>query len=431
MKILYISNNGLANNLARVLLNEGNDVKLFIEDKNLWNVFDNIVPKTNDWKKELEWVGTEGLIVFDDNGYGKIQEKLRSQGYSVFGGCEGADKLEYDREFTYEVFKKYNIKTNAAKTFKSINQAIKFIEKNPDIYTIKREGSNSKFVTFVGEREDGNDVIEILRNYSKNSKLKDEPISLQIKTKGIEIGVGRYFNGNDWVGPIEINLEHPHLFAGNIGPFTEEMGTLAWYTDSESKIYTETLKKLKPFLQEINYRGDIGINCIVNKEGIFAIETTARIGSPIIHIHSELHISPWSDFLKSIADGKTYNLKWRNKYAVVFSIAVPPFPFHKHFDTDVCSGLTIYMDNITEEEMHHIHLDEVAYDNKKNKYYVSEQSNGFILYVTGSSKTVAQARLKALKIIEKIHVPKMFYRVDIGENFIKTEREQLIEWGYL
>jgi phosphoribosylamine--glycine ligase len=431
MNILFISRKGLASNLARILQDEGHNIKFFMEDKKLWNVFDDIVPKTDSWKKELDWVTKDGLIIFDDNGYGKEQDKLREQGYSVFGGCEMADKLEYDREFTHDIFVNYGIKTNKLKSFRNIPTAITYVEQNPAKYIIKREGDNSKFVTFVGEREDGQDVLEILKNYCRNKKLINDPISLQIKATGIEIGVGRYFNGNNWVGPIEMNLEHPHLFAGNIGPFTDEMGTLAWYTNIENKIYKETLKKIEPFLKEINYKGDIGINCIVDIDGIHAIESTPRIGCPIIHIHSELHESPWGEFLKAVADGEDYELKWKPGYAVVFSIAVPPFPFQKHFETDVCSGLTIYMDKITEKEMRHIHLDEVAMNPITKKYYISHQTDGFVMYVTGRGHTVGIARGKALRIIDKIHIPKMFYRVDIGEHFIKHDYDQLIEWGYL
>lgn len=431
MNILFISRKGLASNLARLLQDEGNDIRFFMEDQKLWNVFDNIVPKTSNWEIDLEWVGKDGLIFFDDNGYGKRQDELRKEGYSVFGGCEMADKLEYDREFTHDIFVKYKIPTNELKTFKNIPNAITYVEQNPAKYIIKREGTNSKFITFVGERDNGQDVLEILKNYAHSKKLVNEPVSLQIKADGIEIGVGRYFNGVNWVGPIEMNLEHPHLFAGNIGPFTDEMGTLAWYTNSENKIYKETLKKIEPFLKEIKYKGDIGINCIISEDGVRAIESTPRIGCPIIHLHSEFHESPWGEFLKAIADGKNYDLKWKPGYGVVFSIAVPPFPFQEHFDTDVCSGLTIYMDNVSKKDMDHIHLDEVAYNPDTKSYYISHQTDGFVMYVTGQGNTVNIARQKALRIIDKIHIPKMFYRVDIGEHFIKHDYDQLIEWGWL
>jgi len=431
MNILFISKKGLASNLAFLLKKEGHHVKFFMDDRKLKGVFDNMVEKTKNWKRELFWVGKEGLIVFDDNGYGKTQDRLRKEGYSVFGGCESADRLEYDREFTHEIFGKYNIETNDLKTFKNVAHAVSYVKNNPAQYIIKREGDNSKFVTYVGVCEDGKDVLEILEKYSQNRRLAKESISLQIKASGIEIGVGRYFNGDDWVGPIEMNLEHPHLFAGSIGPFTDEMGTLAWYTENENRIYTETLAKLKPFLKEIKYKGDIEVNAIVNESGIYALETTPRIGCPIVHIHSALHISPWGELFKAVADGKSYDLKYKEGYSVVFSVAVPPFPFQKHFKTNICDGLTIFMNNVTEEDFKHIHLDEVGFNSETKSYYITKNTEGFILYVTGHGQTVEAAREQALTIIKKIHIPKMFYRIDIGESFAKYEQKLLIDWGYL
>ena len=58
-----------------------------------------------------------------------------------------------------------------------------------------------------------------------------DSIVIQKKVEGVEIAVARFFNGSDWVGPIEINVEHKDLFNGNLGPKTGEMGTLLWYID--------------------------------------------------------------------------------------------------------------------------------------------------------------------------------------------------------
>ena len=85
VRILFISYELVAANLAYLLIKEGCEVKLYIEDRHLRSSFHNLVEQTFNWKKELHWVGKDGLIIFDDIGYGEIQEKLREQGYSVFG----------------------------------------------------------------------------------------------------------------------------------------------------------------------------------------------------------------------------------------------------------------------------------------------------------------------------------------------------------
>ena len=87
MNILFISSECIAGNLAILLKKEGHNIKLYIKNKDDRQNFDNLVEKTNDWEKELKWVGKDGLIVFDDVGWGKIQDDLRKKGYKVFGGC--------------------------------------------------------------------------------------------------------------------------------------------------------------------------------------------------------------------------------------------------------------------------------------------------------------------------------------------------------
>lgn len=108
---------------------------------------------------------------------------------------------------------------------------------------------------------------------------------MQKKVEGVEIGVARYFNGDDWVGPIEFNIEHKSLFNNDIGPLTGEMGTVMWYSDDENnKLFQKGLEKLKPFLKKIKFKGDIDINFIIKEDKIYPLEATARFGCPAIYL---------------------------------------------------------------------------------------------------------------------------------------------------
>jgi phosphoribosylamine--glycine ligase len=85
MKVLFISRDLSGGDLCYRLKKEGHDVKLFIQDSDQRKNLEGMVEKIGDWRKELGWVG-KGLIVFDSTGYGKIQDQLRKEGYSVVGG---------------------------------------------------------------------------------------------------------------------------------------------------------------------------------------------------------------------------------------------------------------------------------------------------------------------------------------------------------
>lgn len=430
MNILFISQEGNGIDLVRKLQSEGHNVKLFIEDKDTKPCFDFMVKKVTKWQKELVWA-KDGLIIFDDSGYGKIQDELREKGFNVFGGNEVSDKVEFDREYADHIFHKFGIKTFKTKSFKTILEAAEYTISHRGQWVIKRDNKDSKFISYVGQDPKGRDVIELLKNYSVIPGLSDQPVSLQKKIQGVEVAVGRFFNGEDWVGPININVEHPHLFAGNIGQFTSEMGTVVWYTNKENKLYRETLKKLEPFLRGIKYKGMVDINCIVNKDNAYALEITPRFGTPIIHAQQEIHTSPWGELLLAIAKGKNYDLKWKKGFAIVMTLAVPPFPFGKYFPTDVCHGLSIDLDGSTKEDLKHIHFEEVSKRHDRYQHYYVSGALGYVGYTTAIGSTISKAQKKALTLSKKINVPKIFYRNDIGLDFEKEDLPKLKKWGWL
>jgi phosphoribosylamine--glycine ligase len=258
-------------------------------------------------------------------------------------------------------------------------------------------------------------------------------VTLQKKVEGVEIGVARYFNGTDWVGPIEMNVEYKKFFPGDLGPATSEMGTLAWYddNDTENKLFQETLAKLKPYLQKIGYRGDIDLGCIVNETGAYPLEATPRFGSPIVHLHSEIHQSPWGEFLLAIAKGEPYKLKWRRGYGIVILVTVPPFPYSKKLPHNSSYGINVYFDEkMKKEDFKHVHFKEVSLRAGDNQYYISDH-RGYILYLTGMGQAVDQAQKKVYDLAKNIHIPKMFYRNDIGDKFEEESYDKLREWGYL
>lgn len=430
MKVLFVSGELIAGDLAYRLKKEGCDVSLYIDDDSRADCLDNIVKKNSNWKKELDWVGKDGLIVFDDVGYGKMQDDLRKKGYLVVGGCEKGDELELNRSYAQKIFEACGMNFLETINFNSIESAIKYIEDNPKAFVVKQNNHMSSFC-FIGEDKDGKDVISLLRSYDNYCK-KGFTISLQERVYGVEVGVARYFNGSDWVGPVEVNIEHKGFMNGNIGPLTAEMGTLMWYEEGENKLFKETLGKLRDYLIEIDYRGDIDINCIVYESKLFPLEATMRFGSPAIHLHDEIHLSPWKDFLMAIAKGDSFDLKYKRGYSIVVSIVIPPFPFRINDFNDYQRGVNIlFKEELTEEEWEQIHYEEVSLRKENSKELYIAGNNGYILYVTGSGETIEEARKSVYDLINKLIIPKMMYRTDIGSNFMNTDGKLLKKWGWI
>lgn len=430
MRILFISHELGAAELALQLQKEGNDVSLYVDDSAVAESFDGIVEKTKNWKQKLSWVGKTGLIIFDDVGYGVAQDTLRRKGYRVVGGSQLGDRLEEDREFANSILKKHGIQTLESHNFSRVSSAIAFVKKQKGRYwVVKKNGGHSSSLCYVGTKSDSSDVLGILEGY-RNSGVKH--INLQERANGIEVGVARYFNGYDWVGPIEMNVEHKGMMNGNIGPKTAEMGTLMWYdANTKNKLFQKTLARLKAYLREINFRGDIDVDCIVDGKHIWPLELTTRFGNPATALQMELHQSPWTEFLSAVADGKDFDLQYRTGFGVIVTLAVPPFPYIMNGATaEGAKGLPVIFDeHLLEKDRSHYFFEEIKKAGD-GLYYVSG-TRGCVMHVAGYGSSIRRARKEAYKNLSRVVVPKMFFRTDIGESFEKNDLYKLRQWGWL
>jgi phosphoribosylamine--glycine ligase len=433
MRVLLISDDLSALDLCRRLQDEGHVVRMTCPDARLKRCYRGIVPRARDAATGLAWVGKRSLIVFDGTGHGAWQDELRRDGYAVVGGSAGGDRLEDDRAHASRVMAAAGIAVLPEQTFTDIDAASAFVQTHPGPWVVKQNGHADKAINYVGQLESGVDVADFLHRYCRGMGGKLGPVQLQRRCEGIEIGIGRYFNGHDWVGPVELNVEHKDLCTGNLGPKTWEMGTLMHFADDTQPLYRATLAKLKPHLTEIGFRGDIDINCIVNAEGVFPLEITARFGFPALQLQMALTGHRWGEFLLALARGEAAPFKPIDRYGaygVVVLVAVPPFPYQGTFEHSACNTPLLFRTPLTPAEEAHLHLEEVWHDRRSGHYRLATDS-GFALHVSGTGATVDAARDAAYALIDKIVLPHQFYRTDIGEQFARSDAAQLKEWGWM
>lgn len=422
-KILFVSNQGFIGDLAWQVKKEGNEVKYAIHSKVDKDVCDGFVEKIEDWQAGKEWAD---VIVFDDVGFGEAADKLRREGKLVIGGSAYTDKLEDDRDFGQEEMKSAGLNILPKWNFTDFDEAIKFVRENPGRYVIKPSGraQDEKELLFIGQEEDGIDIIQVLEHYKKNWAKKIKVFQMQKFAAGVEVAVGAFFNGKEFITPVNINFEHKRMFPGDIGPSTGEMGTSMLWTQP-NVLFNETLDKMKSKLVECGYVGYIDINCIANARGIYPLEFTSRFGYPTISIQMEGVTSNWGEFLYALAKGEQHQLKTKKGFQVGVVIAVPPFPFK---DNDAfrkySEDATILFKKPATEGMHIGDVKLVEGD------WRLAGVSGYVLVVTGSGATMEEARKQAYQRIKNIMIPNMFYRTDIGAKW-SEDGDKLRTWGYI
>lgn len=424
-RFLFVSLESLSGDLAWHLSKEGHEVKAYIKSKRDTDVYSGFIEKIDNWESHKDWAD---VIIFDDVEFGEIANKLRRSGKLVIGGSTYTDRLEMDRDFGQTELKKYGVNILPQWNFSDYEEAIDFIKKNPDRYVFKPSGnmpSGEKGLLFLGQEEDGEDLLELLEQ-NKNVWPKKAPtFQLQKFISGVEIAVGAFFNGKDFIYPININFEHKRIFPGDIGPFAGEMGTLMYWSEP-NKLFKMTLEKMKPALVESGYVGYIDINCIVNGKGIYPLEWTARFGYPTIQIQLEGITMPAGEWLFKLAAGEFFELKTKKGFQVGVRIMVPLYLVRSSDKetTELYHDLPILF---KKQNLEGIHIEDVKRDG--DIWRIAGES-GVLMVVTGSGATVAEARRQVYLRIKNIMIPNMFYRVDIGVRWAE-DSDKLQTWGYL
>ncbi|MBI4599461.1 phosphoribosylamine--glycine ligase [Candidatus Uhrbacteria bacterium] len=425
-KFLFVTLEASSTDLAWTIAKEGHDVKMYIDEREEKDVGDGFFEKVDKWEPLIEWAD---VIVFDDIGFGKIADTLRGQGKRVVGGSEYTDRLETDREFGQYQLKLAGLNVLPHWDFDDFEKAIEFIKAHPGRYVFKPSEEENhvswevKSLLTIGEEEDGRDLIEILEQNKKTWSKKIKRFLLQKYVSGVEIAVSAFFNGSHFITPVTINCEHKKLFPGDIGPYTGEMGTLAFWVEPND-FFNATLARMGEKLKEAGYVGSIDINCIVNSRGIYPLELTTRFGYPTISVQIEGVLSPWGEFLYHIASRNNYRLKVKRGFQIGVVIAVPPFPFNDPEIFRIYKDISVFFKKSHTEG---VRLGEIK---NVDQTWKLAGENGYALVVTGSSSTVEGARKQTYKRVENIVLPNMLYRTDIGLKWYR-ESDRLHTWGIL
>ena len=423
-KFLFDSLSGLIGDIAWQVSKEGHEVRYYIKDQKEADIADGFVAKSENPEKDAEWAD---IIVFDDTlGQGEKAQALRAQGKKVIGGSAYSDRLEDDRSFGQEELKKAGVNIIPYREFDSFDEAMEHVVKNPDRYVIKPSGEaqNVKRRLFVGEEEDGQDVIRMLDAYKRAFSDEIKVFQLQRRVTGVEVAVGAFFNGKQFVYPVNINFEHKKLFPGNLGPPTGEMGTSMFWSPP-NQLFNQTLLKMESKLAEEGYVGYIDVNCIVNGNGIYPLEFTSRFGYPTISIQQAGMNTPIGQFFWDLAGGTDPRLRVKSGFQIGVRIVVPPFPFDdtETFESFSRNAAIVFKKPPKDE----YHIEDVK---QVNGQWVVAGTSGVILIVVGLGQTMKQAQSQVYSRIKNVMIPNMYYRTDIGDRW-DEDSDRLHNWGIL
>jgi len=419
VRVLGITETCDLGSLYRRLLGEGHEVKVSISNPLASGTMAGIVPRSDDWRADLEWIreaGPGGVLLFEAIGFGELQDQLRIGGFNVVGGSAFGDRLENDRAFAQQLLSDLGQQVAPTKEFTDAETAISDLAERPRRCVLKLSASAGE--TLIGVLSDGRDIAAYLR-----IKPPSGAFILMDHVDGIEIGVGAFFNGSHFLRPACLDWEHKHFFAGDLGELTGEMGTAATFDHSDT-LFDATLARLEPQLADAKHVGWVNLNMIVNAEGIWPLEFTCRFGYPGFAVLEPLQALGWGELFGLILSPKSSAFAASDGYSVCVVLTTPPMPLSRK-EVDAPVGLPVAIGDIDPQ---HLHLGEVGL---RNGRLATAGLYGWTAVVTGTGSTIEQAQAAAYANAARVRTPNLRYRLDIGDELINGEFAKLVEWGWL
>jgi phosphoribosylamine--glycine ligase len=431
MRVLGIGHNNDLGDLYMRLAARGHTVRVCIADPGSRDVLAGLVEQSTSWEADVAWVreGGDGLVIFEEIGWGSVQDRLRADGLRVVGGSMLGDRLELDRAFGQSALRDAGLRIARSFEFDGFDESIAHLENAPGRYVLKFTGDDfAPTRSYVGVLADGADVLAALRLQRARWLYAERPrIILMDHIRGVEVGVGAFFNGTDFMRPANLDWEHKRFFPGNLGELTGEMGTVVTYRGAD-RLFNATLARLAPLLRGSRYVGYINLNMIVNDDGPWPLELTCRFGYPGFAILSALHAEPWDVVLRRLCDGKELEFVTHPGMAVGVVLTVPPFPYPDGYER-LSKGMPIcFRADLTDSDRDGLHYGEVGLDAGQ---LVTAGQIGYVMVVTGRGETVAEARREAYARAEKVVIPNVRYRIDIGAAFEERDHASLVRLGWL
>ena len=332
-----------------------------------------------------------------------LADELERRGYKVFGPNKRAAQIESSKAFAKELMKKYGIPTAAYETFDDYGAALAYIEKGKFPVVLKADGlALGKGVLICETLEEARDglrriMLDKAFGAAGNRVVVEEYLRGKEFTPGEEVSVLTFTDGKTIV-PMIASCDHKRVFDGDKGPNTGGMGTFTpcpFYDDAVAEEVRE--KILLPTVRAMNaegrpFKGVLYFGLMRTPDGMKVVEYNARFGDPETQVVLPMLKTDLMEIFLAVTEERLADIKieWEDGACVCVVLASGGYPQHYEKGT-------------------------------KREGGVLKTSGGRVIGVCAKGATVAEAREKAYRNVEKIHFEGMQYRKDIGIKYVHEE----------
>ncbi|MBI9043690.1 MAG: phosphoribosylamine--glycine ligase [Anaerolineaceae bacterium] len=415
MNILLIGSGGREHAIAWKLAQSPKTTKLSIAPGNpgCGNIGENVAIPVDDIEGIVEFAKKDGvdMVVIGpekplDLG---LSDRLRAEGFAVFGPSHAAAKIEASKAYAKEFMDKYNIPTARFKNFTNYDEALAHLKEVAYEVVIKASGLAAGKGVILPETDQ--EAEEALRDILLDKKFGDagSEVVIEERMTGPEASVLAFTDGKTVIAMAPAQ-DHKRIGEGDTGLNTGGMGVYAPAPVCTPALQKEIFEKvLQPAVDGLRaegspYVGVIYAGMMLTPNGPSVLEFNARFGDPETQTLLPLLKTDLVEVAQACVDGKLdeLNVEWYDRSVVCVIMASGGYPEAYQKGLEI-KGLDDDQDDTV-----------VFHAGTRQDGDKVVTAGGRVLGVTSWGSSFDEARRKAYQRVEAISFEGAYYRKDIG-----------------
>jgi len=363
---------------------------------------------------DLTIVGPEAPLVAG------LVDVLESRGDRAFGPSRAAARIEGSKAWAHELMDRHGIPSAGSASFSDAGAALDHLDRLGDTpVVVKADGlAAGKGVTVAEDRREAQAAI---RSCLETRAFGDagSRVVIEERLEGPEVSAFALSDGRD-VLPLALAQDFKRAADGDAGPNTGGMGAYSpvpWVTtEEETAIWDGIVRPTIRAMDEegVRYRGLLYAGLMLTADGPKVLEFNCRFGDPETQAILPRLRSDVGELVLATVEGNlaSYKAHWTEEACVTVVLASGGYPGEHEIGFPI-EGL---------DEVDGLDGVVVFHAGTERRAGRVVTSGGRVLAVSALGATLADARGRAYRAVERISFEGMRHRTDIAARAAEEDR---------
>jgi phosphoribosylamine--glycine ligase len=339
-----------------------------------------------------------------------LVDRLAVEGIAAFGPSRAAAEIESSKVFAKELMARHAIPTAPFATFDNEHAARAHVQAQDGPLVVKADGLARGKGVIVADSEaealEALDAVMVRREFD----AAGDRVIVERRLSGREVSAHAFTDGQT-VAHMPFACDHKPVFDGDRGPNTGGMGAYSppgWLDEAMAQAIRSDVTEaaVRAMMAEGRpYRGVLYPGLMITDDGPMVLEFNCRFGDPeaqvlLPRLESDLLEVLWAVANNSLHEGE---LRWSGDACVAIVLASGGYPGQ-------------YETGFPVEGLSDLDPEVLVFQSgtRRQADGTLVTAGGRVLTVAATGRTLAEARERAYRNVERIRFEGMHYRRDIG-----------------